>query len=75
MPQLDSLGLKENPFNNNTAQRYFYADHNRAQILESTEHLIEFSNNLQVVMGDPGVGKTHFMTALQARKDNNCGQS
>lgn len=71
MPQLDSLGLKENPFNNNTAQRYFYADQNRAQILESTEHLIEFSNNLQVVMGEPGVGKTHFMIALQARKDNN----
>ncbi len=71
MPQLDSLGLKENPFNNNTAQRYFYADQNRAKILESTEHLIEFSNNLQVVMGDPGVGKSHFLEALQARKDNN----
>ncbi|MCU7836359.1 MAG: SPOR domain-containing protein [gamma proteobacterium symbiont of Taylorina sp.] len=71
MPQLDRLGLKENPFNNTTSQRFFYADHSRAQIMESTEHLIEFSNNLQVIIGAPGVGKTHFLEALQNRKGNN----
>ncbi len=71
MPQLDRLGLKENPFNNNTSQQFFYADQSRAQIMESTEHLIDFSNNLQVIIGAQGVGKSHFLEALKTRKGNN----
>ncbi len=71
MPQLDNLGLKENPFTKNNDYRYFYADQNRAQILESTEHLIEFSENLQVIIGAPGLGKTHLISALAHRMDNN----
>ena len=71
MPQLDSLGLKEHPFKNSTDQRYFFSDQNRAQILESTEHLIEFSNNVQVIVGAAGVGKSHLLEALSNRIDNN----
>ncbi len=71
MPQLDRLGLRENPFKKNTDQRYFYADKNRAQIIESTEHLIEFSSNLQVIIGESGVGKSHLLEALANRIDNN----
>ncbi len=71
MPQLDKLGLKQNPFNNNTSQQFFYADQSRAQIMESTEHMIEFSNNLQVIIGAHGVGKSHFLEALKTRKRNN----
>ncbi|HHA19468.1 MAG TPA: hypothetical protein ENK70_07170, partial [Methylophaga sp.] len=63
--------MKENPFNNNTSQQFFYADQSRAQIMESTEHLIEFSNNLQVIIGAQGVGKSHFLEALKTRKGNN----
>ncbi len=71
MPQLDGLGLRDNPFKNNTDQRYFYADKNRAQIIESTEHLIEFSGNLQVIIGESGVGKSHLLEAVANRIDNN----
>ena len=71
MPQLDSLGLRENPFKNNTDPRFFYADQNRAQILESTEHLIEYSSNLQVIIGASGLGKTHLLDTLASRTDNN----
>ncbi len=71
MPQLDNLGLKENPFTKNNDYRYFYADQNRAQILESTEHLIEFSENLQVIIGAQGLGKTHLMSTLAHRMENN----
>ncbi|MCW8931175.1 MAG: SPOR domain-containing protein [Gammaproteobacteria bacterium] len=71
MPQLDRLGLRENPFKNNTEQRYFYEDPNRAQILESTEHLIEYSSNFQVIIGEPGVGKSHFLETLASHVDNN----
>ncbi len=71
MPQPDRLGLKENPFQNSTDQRYFYADQSRAQIMESTEHLIEYSNNLQVIIGAPGMGKSHMLETLVNRVDNN----
>lgn len=71
MPQLDNLGLKENPFINNNNYRSYYADQNRAQILESTEHLIEFSNNLQVIIGAHGMGKSHLLNTLAHRMDNN----
>ncbi len=71
MPQLDRLGLRENPFKNNTDPRYFYADQNRIQIMEATEHLIEYSSNFQVIVGESGVGKSHFLAALSARIDNN----
>ncbi len=71
MPQLDGLGLRGNPFKKNTDQRYFYADKNRAQIIESTEHLIEFSSNLQVIIGESGVGKSHLLEAVANRIDNN----
>ncbi len=71
MPQLDRLGLRENPFNKNIDQRFFYADKNRAQILESTEHLIEYSSNFQVILGEPGIGKSHLLETLANRIDNN----
>ncbi|NOQ78760.1 MAG: AAA family ATPase, partial [Gammaproteobacteria bacterium] len=71
MSQLDRLGLRENPFSNNIDQRYFYADQNRAQILESTEHLIEYSSNFQVIIGESGMGKSLFLEALANRIDNN----
>ena len=71
MPQLDNLGLKENPFKNNTDQRYFYADQNRAWMLESIKHLIEHSSNMQVIVGAPGVGKSHLLETLANRIDNN----
>ena len=71
MPQLDRLGLRENPFNKNIDQRYFYADKKRAQILESTEHLIEYSSNFQVILGEPGIGKSHLLETLANRIDNN----
>ncbi len=71
MPQLDRLGLRENPFNKNTEQRYFYADQNRAQTLESTEHLIDYSSNFQVIIGESGVGKSHLLETIANRVDNN----
>ncbi|WP_198263855.1 SPOR domain-containing protein [sulfur-oxidizing endosymbiont of Gigantopelta aegis] len=71
MPQLDRLGLRENPFKKNTDQRYFYADKSRAQILESTEHLIEYSSNFQVIIGAQGVGKSQLMEAIANKIDNN----
>ncbi len=71
VPQLDKLGLRENPFKNNSAQHYFYADQNRAKLLESTEHLVSFSTNFQVIIGASGVGKSHFLEALLHRTDNN----
>ncbi|MCK5662856.1 MAG: AAA family ATPase, partial [Thiotrichaceae bacterium] len=71
MPQLDRLGLRENPFNKNIDQRFFYADKNRAQILESTEHLIKYSSNFQVILGEPGIGKSHLLETLANRIDNN----
>lgn len=71
MPQLDRLGLRENPFKKSRDHRYFYADQNRAQILESAEHLIEFSSNFQVIIGESGVGKSHLLEALANRIDNN----
>ncbi|MCN4144439.1 MAG: SPOR domain-containing protein [Thiohalomonas sp.] len=71
MSQLDRLGLRENPFSNNIDQRYFYADQNRAQILDSTEHLIEYSSNFQVIIGESGMGKSLFLEALANRIDNN----
>ncbi|MCU7937892.1 MAG: SPOR domain-containing protein [gamma proteobacterium symbiont of Bathyaustriella thionipta] len=71
MSQLDRLGLRENPFNKNIEQRYFYADKNRAQILESTEHLIEYSSNFQVIIGESGIGKSHLLETLASRIDNN----
>ncbi|MCK5649079.1 MAG: AAA family ATPase, partial [Gammaproteobacteria bacterium] len=71
MPQLDRLGLRENPFKKSRDHRYFYADQNRAQILESTEHLIDYSSNFQVIIGESGVGKSHLLETLANRIDNN----
>ncbi len=71
MPHLDNLGLKDNPFKKNNDYRYYYADQNRAQILEATEHQIEFSSNVQVIIGDPGMGKSHLLNTLAHRLDNN----
>jgi len=71
VPQLEQLGLRENPFKDNVEQRYFYADQNRSQILENTEHLIDYSSNFQVIVGDSGMGKSHFLEFLSTRIDNN----
>ncbi|MCP3850828.1 MAG: AAA family ATPase, partial [Gammaproteobacteria bacterium] len=71
MPQLDRLGLTTNPFQNTTEQSYFYADQNREQILESTQHLINYSSNFQVIIGESGVGKSHLLEAISDRVDNN----
>ena len=71
MPHLDNLGLKDNPFKKNNDYRYYYADQNRAQILEATEHQIEFSSNVQVIIGAQGMGKSHLLNTLAHRLDNN----
>ena len=71
MPHFDRLGLKENPFNDNRDPRYFYADSTRAQILESLAYQINFSSNIQVVIGEKGIGKSHLMETLSQQIDNN----
>ncbi len=71
MPHLDNLGLKDNPFKKNNDYRYYYADQNRAQIMEATEHQIEFSSNVQVIIGAQGMGKSHLLNTLAHRLDNN----
>lgn len=71
MSHLDNLGLKDNPFKKNNDYRYYYADQNRAQILEAIEHQIEFSSNVQVIIGDQGMGKSHLLNTLAHRLDNN----
>ncbi len=71
MSQLERLGLLDNPFNNNIEARYFYADESRNEILKSSEQLIDHSNDFQVIVGDPGMGKSHFLEALSERIDDN----
>jgi len=68
--QLDRLGLIENPFNN-LELRYFYADKNRIEMLVSAEQLIDDSSDFQVILGDHGVGKSHFLVALTEQVDDN----
>ncbi len=70
MSQLDRLGLLENPFNNNLEPRYFYADQSRDEILESSEQLIDNSNDFQVIVGDSGMGKSHFLGVLAEQIDD-----
>jgi len=68
--QLERLGLIENPFNNLEA-RFFYADKNRREILEAAEQLIDNSSDLQVIIGEQGIGKSHFLAALTKQVDDN----
>ena len=56
-------GLSTDPFSDNP-HFPFYTGAQRRQILDQLLHLCQFSNNVLVVLGEYGVGKTRMVQAL-----------
>lgn len=53
--------ITHNPFADEGSMSYFFEGGSRAEQLDETVHLTQFGNNITLVVGDTGVGKTFFL--------------
>ncbi|HKJ76848.1 MAG TPA: AAA family ATPase, partial [Gammaproteobacteria bacterium] len=65
---LSHFRLREAPFANGD-ERYFYADPERTQTLNMLLHLAQYSEELLVVTGPEGAGKSKLLDQFLARAD------
>ncbi len=61
---LRRLGLSSPPFTDACDPRFFYADPERARLLELIQHLAQYSELLLIVRGPQGSGKTALLEHL-----------
>lgn len=65
------LGLEEDPFAAERGPEYFFAEPAFVQRLDLLTHLLQFSDSLLVVLGEPGAGKSSLLRELRARAGDN----
>ena len=58
---LSQNGISQAPFSQPNDSESFYFDDDRRALLDQTLHLCQFGNNLVVLTGNTGVGKTAFL--------------
>ncbi len=68
-PYLQRFGLSEPPFALLPDPRFFYADPGREQALNLLQHLTQYSEELLLVSGPDGAGKSALLRQLVGRAD------
>lgn len=69
-PYLSLFHLREPPFAPRSGPAFFYADPEREQFLNMLLHLTQYSEELLLVTGVPGVGKTALLEKYLSRADD-----
>lgn len=64
---VSALGLQQDPFVNDLADHFFYADPGLMQRLDLLQHLIQFGDQLLLVTGPEGSGKTTLLRQFRLR--------
>jgi type II secretory pathway predicted ATPase ExeA/outer membrane protein OmpA-like peptidoglycan-associated protein len=63
----DHFGLRENPFGVTPDIRFLYRSHTHREALDSLINGIDFGFGFQVLIGQPGMGKTSLLFSLLER--------
>lgn len=66
---LTQLGLHTSPFADNSGEAFFYADPERSKYLDMLQHLLQYSEEILLLTGETGIGKTTLLERLAARAD------
>ncbi len=66
---LTQLGLHTAPFADNSDEAFFYADPERSKYLDMLQHLLQYSEEILLLTGEAGIGKTTLLERLAARAD------
>lgn len=66
---LTQLGLHTPPFADNSDEAFFYADPERSKYLDMLQHLLQYSEEILLLTGEAGIGKTTMLERLAARAD------
>ncbi len=66
---LEQLGLQKAPFADTSDEAFFYADPERTKYLDMLQHLLQYSEEILVLSGDVGTGKSLLLEKLAARAD------
>ncbi len=69
-PYLSLFKLREAPFSSNGGGKFFYPDPERAQTLNMLQHLTQYSEELLLVAGPAGSGKSSLLEQYLARADD-----
>ncbi len=68
---LAAFGLEQDPFVDQSADHFFYADPALMQRLDLLQHLTQFGDMLLLVSGPPGSGKTALLRQFRLRANDN----
>ena len=68
---LAAFGLEQDPFVDQSADHFFYADPTLMQRLDLLQHLTQFGDMLLLVSGPPGSGKTALLRQFRLRANDN----
>ncbi len=66
---LTQLGLHTPPFADSNDEAFFYADPERSKYLDMLQHLLQYSEEILLLTGEAGIGKTTLLDRLAARAD------
>lgn len=69
-PYLSLFKLREAPFAPSADARFFYSDPERAQTLNMLQHLTQYSEELLLVCGPAGAGKSSLLEQYLSRADD-----
>ena len=68
-PYLPLLKLHTPPFAARAGSRFFYADAERTQYLDMLQHLTQYSEELLLVVGAEGIGKSTLLEKYLERSE------
>jgi septal ring-binding cell division protein DamX/type II secretory pathway predicted ATPase ExeA len=66
---LAQLNLQHPPFADTSDEAFFYADPERSKYLDMLQHLLQYSDEILVLSGEAGSGKSLLLEKLAARAD------
>lgn len=66
---LTQLNLQQAPFADTSDEAFFYADPERSKYLDMLQHLLQYSEEILVLSGEVGSGKSLLLEKLAARAD------
>lgn len=66
---LTQLNLQQAPFADSSDEAFFYADPERSKYLDMLQHLLQYSEEILLLSGDAGSGKSLLLEKLAARAD------
>lgn len=68
-PYLSLLKLSHSPFSDHAGAEFFYTDPDRAQYLDMLQHLAQYSDELLLVSGGRGSGKSELLERFLERAE------